>query len=235
MNIRKILIADRSIFFLELVKSFLKKAGCQVFSTCNCQDVLKIVDELRPDLIIMDLDLPTLNGENCCKRIKADVASKDIPIIMTVAKGNEKEIKRTLAAGCDDYVTKPVDRIDLLKKIKHLIDLVAREEERFPIYSKLTYDDGKEVCDGEAYYISRGGMFINGPNLLPVGSPLSLSFSISTAEALIEAEGIVAWKTEDEERIPAHVTPGMGITFIDLSDECKEAIEAYISQGNYLI
>ncbi|MBE9504959.1 MAG: response regulator [Proteobacteria bacterium] len=235
MNTRKILIADKSIFFLELVKSFLKKAGCQVLSTCNGQDVLKIVDELCPDLIIMDLDLPTLSGEECCKRLKANVDAKDIPIIITVARGNERDMKKAVAAGCDDYVSKPVDKIDLLRKIKQLIDLVAREEARFPIYSKLTYDDGKKVYDGEAYFISRGGMFINGPNLLPVGSSLSLRFSISSAEELIEAEGKVAWKTENEETIPAHVTTGMGISFVHISDEGKEAIEAYISQGNYLI
>lgn len=235
MNSTKILIADRSNFFLELVKTFLKKTGCQIISTCNGKDALKVVDELCPQLIIMDLNLPASGGDNYCKRIKAKEDTKNIPIIMIVAEGNSGDIEKSLAAGCDDYVTKPVNRVELLKKIKKLIDLVAREEARVPIYSKLTYDDGKQVYDGEAYFISGGGIFINGSHLLPVGSSLTLRFSISSVDDLIEVEGKVAWKTDNEETIPAHVTPGMGITFIDLSDECKEAIEAYISQGNYLV
>ena len=116
----KILYVEDNDDNVYMLKNRLSRAGfIVVVATDGAQGVAMAASE-RPDLILMDLTLPDINGEEATRRIKADPATKRIPIIALTANAMISDRERAFAAGCDDFDTKPVDMPRLLGKIEAL-------------------------------------------------------------------------------------------------------------------
>ena len=86
------------------------------------QECLESVETRLPDLILLDVAMPRLDGTTVCKKLKKDQHTRHIPIILVSAYASENDKKSGLAAGADDYVTKPFDIDDLQQRIEHLLD-----------------------------------------------------------------------------------------------------------------
>ncbi len=123
MNVKKILLVDDVKFFLELQKSFLKRTNCEILTASNGTEGVELAKKERPDLILMDLYMPEMNGDEACKAIKSDPELKDIPLIMVTKAGEDDEKGRCLLAGCDEFVTKPINRVTLLDKVRNFVKL----------------------------------------------------------------------------------------------------------------
>ena len=116
----KILYVEDNDDNVYMLKNRLSRAGFTVVvATDGAQGVAMAASE-RPDLILMDLTLPDINGEEATRRIKADPATKRIPIIALTANAMSSDREKAIAAGCDDFDTKPVDMPRLLGKIEAL-------------------------------------------------------------------------------------------------------------------
>jgi two-component system, cell cycle response regulator DivK len=116
----KILYVEDNDDNVYMLKNRLSRAGFTVVvATDGAQGVAMATSE-RPDLILMDLTLPDINGEEATRRIKADPATKRIPVIALTANAMSSDRERAIAAGCDDFDTKPVDMPRLLGKIEAL-------------------------------------------------------------------------------------------------------------------
>jgi CheY-like chemotaxis protein len=96
--------------------------GYQVLVAANGNDGLALVSKERPDLVLMDLNLPDIDGWEVTRRLKADPQTADIPVIALTAHAMSGDRERALAAGCDEFDTKPVDFERLLQKMKSLLD-----------------------------------------------------------------------------------------------------------------
>ena len=117
----KILYVEDNDDNAYMLKNRLTRAGFTVtVATDGVQGVAMAVTE-RPDLILMDLTLPDMNGEEATRRIKADPTTKRIPIIALTANAMTGDREKAIAAGCDDFDTKPVELPRLLGKIEALI------------------------------------------------------------------------------------------------------------------
>jgi len=116
----KILLVEDNPQNRYLVTFLLEKNGYQVVIAEDGEQALSVVEE-EPDLILMDVQLPKMDGYEATRRIKADARFKDIPIVALTAHSMKGDRGKALAAGCDDYITKPVDAEGLLARLAELL------------------------------------------------------------------------------------------------------------------
>lgn len=120
MGIKRILVVDDSATERHMLKDLLTKAGYDVFSSENGEDAIVKARQMKPDLILMDVVMPGLNGFQATRAISRDPETKTIPVIMCTSKSQETDKIWGLRQGAKDYVVKPVDREALLAKIASL-------------------------------------------------------------------------------------------------------------------
>jgi len=118
MNSKKILIVDDEVDLVETVRFPLEMEGYHVLISYNGEDALNQARKENPDLILLDLMLPKLDGYKVCRLLKFDDRYKHIPILMLTAKTQEKDKALGMETGANEYITKPFEMEDLLKKVK---------------------------------------------------------------------------------------------------------------------
>ena len=117
---RKVLVVEDVDFNRELVVQLLEEKY-DVIEAVNGQEGVEVAEQERPDLILMDLSLPIMDGWEAARRLKANVDLRVIPIIALTAHAMVGDKEKALAAGCNDYLVKPLDEDELFVKIaKHL-------------------------------------------------------------------------------------------------------------------
>ena len=127
----KILIVDDEEDVLELVRYNLDKNGYKVETAATGEQALAKARAKPPDLIILDLMLPGIDGLDVCKKLKNDTKTQNIPVIMLTAKGEETDIVTGLELGADDYVTKPFSPKVLVARIRRVLQRpIARDLEK---------------------------------------------------------------------------------------------------------
>ncbi|HDQ70651.1 MAG TPA: response regulator [Chloroflexi bacterium] len=124
--IKKILIVDDQAYIrvlLEQTLEDLRNTGIELLSAGDGLEAWKTVQEQRPDLVILDIMMPGLSGYEVCKRIKTDPDLSKVHIIMLTAKGQDEDLKRSIEAGADEYVTKPFNPDYLIERAASLLDV----------------------------------------------------------------------------------------------------------------
>jgi two-component system cell cycle response regulator DivK len=116
----KILYVEDNDDNVYMLKNRLSRAGFTVIIASNGNQGVAMAASEQPDLILMDLTLPDIDGEEVTRRIKADPATRCIPVIALTANAMSSDRDKAIAAGCDDFDTKPVDMARLLEKIAAL-------------------------------------------------------------------------------------------------------------------
>ena len=134
MASEKILVVDDEDHIVELISYNLINAGYSVITANNGIDAVRISKEESPNLILLDLMLPGLDGYDVCKAIRSDVSTKDSSIIMLTAKGEELDKILGLELGADDYITKPFSIRELLARIKAILRRSKHSENSEDIY-----------------------------------------------------------------------------------------------------
>ena len=132
----KILIADDNEANCELLEAYLADIDCDVAVAVDGQDTLDKVASFQPDLILLDIMMPKLNGFEVCKKIKEDATTKRIMVLMVTALNELGDIERAVDAGTDDFLSKPVQRVELVKRVHNMLRLkdVTDENERLRRY-----------------------------------------------------------------------------------------------------
>jgi two-component system phosphate regulon response regulator PhoB len=154
MSSRTILVVDDEEDILELLDYNLTKEGYRVLRAASGEKALEIAKADRPDLIVLDLMLPGLDGLEVCKRMRAERKTADIPIVMLTAKGEEADIVLGLELGADDYVTKPFSPRVLTARVRAVLRRRAKaaSEADAPIkIGGIEIDTGRHdvVADGK--------------------------------------------------------------------------------------
>lgn len=121
MNNEKILIVDDEEHIVELIKFNLEANGYKTITASNGLEALELAKNEKPDLVLLDIMLPGLNGNDVCKEIRKDTEISTMPIIMITAKGEELDRILGLELGADDYVTKPFSVRELMARIKAVL------------------------------------------------------------------------------------------------------------------
>lgn len=121
MEAKKILVVDDEADLLVFVKARLEKNNFSVLTALDGQQALELVRKEKPDLIILDILLPKMDGFDVCDRLKKDPEFKKIPIIMLTAKDQPKDVQLAKKLGADAYISKPFESDILLYDVKRLI------------------------------------------------------------------------------------------------------------------
>ena len=124
-----ILIVDDEEDIRELVELNLTQEGYGVLSCETGEQALELAGSKLPDLIILDLMLPGIDGLEVCKKLKSNIKTEDIPIVMLTAKGEEADIVTGLELGADDYVTKPFRGKVLVARVRRILRRTAQRSE----------------------------------------------------------------------------------------------------------
>jgi CheY-like chemotaxis protein len=118
MSRKKILIVDDSSTVLLMETMILSKGSYEVVSARDGQEGLEKAQAERPDLILMDVIMPRMDGFEACRRLREAEATRGIPVIMVSTRGELKSVENGYESGCSDYVTKPIDGLELLSKVR---------------------------------------------------------------------------------------------------------------------
>jgi len=118
---KKILLVDDSETVLMFERMMLKELDAEFLTAKNGQEALEIAAKEKPDLIILDIMMPLLDGIETCRKMRANPETKLTPIIIVTTKGNPEKVEEAYVAGCNDFVTKPVDKMELLEKARSLL------------------------------------------------------------------------------------------------------------------
>ena len=132
----RILIADDNQPNRELLEAYLSEIDCDVEHAADGQETLAKVQSFKPDLILLDVMMPKLSGFEVCQKLKADVSLRKVMILMVTALNEAGDIERAVKAGTDDFLSKPVNKTELLKRVENMLKLkdVTDELERLRRY-----------------------------------------------------------------------------------------------------
>jgi len=127
-----LLIVDDNEQNLELLQAYLEELGCVVRVARDGQEALDEVDRKAPDLVLLDVMMPRMSGFQACARIKGSPATRDIPVLMVTALNEVGDVERAVECGADDFLTKPVNRLELLTRVRSQlkIRIVKRQLEQ---------------------------------------------------------------------------------------------------------
>jgi CheY-like chemotaxis protein len=138
-----VLIADDNEPNRELLEAYLAEIDCEIATAVDGRDTLDKVASFRPDVILLDVMMPRLSGFEVCQQLKDDPATSPIMILMVTALGELGDIERAVEAGTDDFLSKPVHKTELLKRVENMLKLrhVSDELERLRSYISTMDDD----------------------------------------------------------------------------------------------
>ena len=139
---KTVLVVDDENKIVEVVKSYLEREGCKVFEAFNGKEALEIFERVNPDLIVLDLMLPDMTGEDICNIVRK---KSRVPIIMLTAKIDEKSIISGLHMGADDYITKPFSPRELMARIYVIFRRL--NEEVVPLSNTISFNDDDLIID----------------------------------------------------------------------------------------
>jgi CheY-like chemotaxis protein len=117
----KILIADDNEANCELIEAYLAAVDCETQVAVDGQDTLDKVKSFQPDLILLDVMMPKLSGFEVCKKLKSDAATRKIMVLMVTALNELGDIERGVQAGTDDFLSKPVNKLELLRRVEIML------------------------------------------------------------------------------------------------------------------
>ena len=132
----KILIADDNQANCELLEAYLASVDCEVQVAVDGQDALDKVAQFEPDLILLDVMIPKLSGFEVCETLKENPTTRRIMVLMVTALNERGDIERAVQAGTDDFLSKPVNQVELIKRVENMLKLkdVTDEVNRLRCY-----------------------------------------------------------------------------------------------------
>jgi len=225
----KILLVDDVNLMLELQKNFLRFSPIRVFTAHNGVEALQLARQERPDLIFMDINMPIMDGVTCCTAIKADPELRSIPVIMVTTMGKPEDRISCQQAGCDNFITKPIDRKTFLDMGRLFIPDIDRREPRVPCETGIELLNGSGADTATSRDISEGGVYVETSRKVAAESYITLSLALpGTGDAPIKVRGRIAWINSEEDRKKPRMPLGFGVEFVDIDEQSLAAIKQYV-------
>ena len=142
-----ILIVDDNQQNVELLQAFLESLPVRIVTAFDGVDALEKVQQYNPDLLLLDIMMPRMSGFQVCRKLKADPKTKDIQVLMVTALNELGDIEQATECGTDDFVSKPVNKFELLTRVKSLLRVRHLKSELERALTYLNEIEGDEAAD----------------------------------------------------------------------------------------
>lgn len=219
----KVLLVDDLKNFLDLEMSFLKRTECVILKAANGLDALRVAKSEKPDVIFLDLEMPVMNGIECCRFIRSDVDLKKIPIVIVTASPREQECYN---AGCNSYLRKPIDEDIFLSEIKKFVQIKERNDPRFnvTIPANVVYKGTK--TSGSVLNISKSGFLLETEEPFGIGSTITVDFTLPDRKNKVKVKGMIVRNVTGK----FSENKGFGLSFLDLAEKHQLAINSFMDE-----
>ncbi len=213
----KLLIVDDMKSFLDLERTFLRRADCQVFTASTGLEAIKVAQKVRPDLAMLDIEMPEMNGIEAMRIFSATPSLKHIPVVICSSLPKKDE---ALAAVAVEFIQKPVDEDQYIEIIQRYIPLKVRRDVRRPFNAPCVMRTDGQTLSCTLSDVSVSGLFVRTSHPIQVGDKVGLRFSIPMkhGDKEIQAEGIAV------RAMPS----GLGIGFSDISEGARLFIQEFV-------
>ena len=151
-QVKRILVVDDEEKIAAVIRSYLEKAGYEVYIASTGQQAISSYEKILPNLVVLDLMLPDTSGEEVCRSLRKQ---SRVPILMLTARTEEEDILTGLDLGADDYVTKPFSPRQLVARVAAL--LRRSEEDALPLANLLSFFEGDLTVDYQSYTVKKRG------------------------------------------------------------------------------
>ena len=116
-----VLVVDDNEQNLELLQAYLEDLGCPIRAARDGLEAIRSIEAEEPDLILLDVMMPRMSGFQVCSRIKSNPQTRDIPVVVVTALNEVGDVERAVESGADDFLTKPVNKLELLTRVRSLL------------------------------------------------------------------------------------------------------------------
>jgi len=233
MKQKKVLLADDVELFLMLEKSVFNRYEFALITARSGCDILKLIKKEEPELVFINLNMPEVNGDECCRIVKEDVHTRHIPIIIIVKGSNGQDLDRCRDSGCDDILFKPIIQKEFMKTTRKFLNVMERADQRLKTRLRVKYSvKPPESYDNYSIDINTGGLFLATENPLMVDTPMELEFQLPETGSVIRCKARGAWVNDPKERKKPNLPAGMGLQFLDLSHVDIMAINEFLNRSN---
>ena len=226
MEDKTLLLVDDAELFLAMEKSFLSRKALHLHSATSGPEALEKAIAAKPDLILLDLHMPGMDGDEVCAKLKADPATEKIPIMIVTSERNPETLKRCINAGCDRIIYKPFTRESLFGAVRELLVVTQRRFQRADVNLKCTVGVGGLELETTMHVLSKGGAFVEMGIPPESGSEIEMSFALPGSNYTIRASAMVRWAASVRRDGPL----GMGLEFLTIEEGERELIQAYIDE-----
>jgi CheY-like chemotaxis protein/Tfp pilus assembly protein PilZ len=223
---------------LEIGKSFLANSPVQVFTALNGEEALAIIAKELPDLVVLDQNMPKMNGITCCIAMRNDPAMQTIPVIMISSSASQADLEAFDGAGCSGFLPKPLDRQYFLETVRKFLPAIERRGARVPCGSTVTMEFSGELFSGTIEDISIGGVYVATDYEVAAGSRITLCFSLpgNRDTTLITARGRVVWLNRAPKKAHPRFPAGLGVEFLEITGKGlailrKNEISEFVESG----
>ena len=139
MDVRacSVLVVDDNLQNLELIAAYLEELGCEVRTATDGLEALDAAAKKVPDLVLLDVMMPRMSGFQCCAKMKKDPKTAGVPIVMVTALTEVSDVERAVDSGADDFLTKPVNKVELLARVRSLLRVAVLQRQLRETQEKL--------------------------------------------------------------------------------------------------
>ncbi len=222
----KVLLVDDLTLAIEICRDSLKDRGCKFITASNGREALQSIKMEKPNLVLTDLHMPEMNGEELCKAIKGDPSLAHIPVIIVSTAIN---MESCITAGCDDILKKPYSPGELIEIVKKHIDIISRKEQRAAVNIEVSYRHGGRIYQGRVIDISLKGMFIRKERSLSVGIETEFSIAADDGSEQLTVEGEVVRVISESPKLGFGEVPGMAVHFKKVTPDLTAFINSLVN------
>ncbi len=218
---KKILIVDDLHTSIEKEKSILNRSDFMIFTTMSSRKALELHKSENMDLIVIELDMPELNGDELCFLVRKDPQMQQVSVII-VGTDSESDMNRFKRCQANAYITKPIRPLQLLEKVSQLLDIQERKNYRVLLKVTVNGKSPTETFFCSSQNISTSGILIETDKVLQKGDSISCSFFLPGAERIsVDAEIV---------RIAQNGTSAFhyGGRFINLRSQYRSSIDSFV-------
>lgn len=228
---QKVLIVDDVSMFIELEKDYLQLSAVRILTARDGQEALTICREELPDLVFMDLHMPVMNGADACIAIKKDKRLKATAVVLITSEGKDADRRICLEAGCDQFLTKPLDRHVFLEAARRLLPTIDRRDRRISCRFNVKYRAFGLTLSGFVANLSKHGLYLGSDFAVEQDATIDLIFALPEPYgSIIQTKGRVAWLNTKEVRLKPSLPLGFGVEFVGLPDQAAQALGRFIEQ-----